>query len=131
MLKAMIVEDNLDLSRLLDKIASDTGFKADCITQATTFERDIDWGEYDLILLDVGVSDFNEKAVTKMTLSDTNICLMSVFKENLIGQLTRTVTYDYFLQKPFRIETLKHILTLSEKNNNRVNFNRPLTANRN
>ena len=131
MLKAIIIEDNLDLSQLLDKIASGAGYEVDCIKQSKTFETAINWNNYDLILLDTGVSEFNDDAVMKMTLSTANICLMSVFKEDLIGKLTREVTYDYFLQKPFRLDPVIRILTLSKNSNNRLNYTHPLTSNNN
>lgn len=131
MLKAIIIEDNLDLSRLLEKITSRFGYDVECVKQAITYEKKINWNEYDLILLDAGISEINEEEVKKMWSSKAKFCLMSVFKEDLIGQLTQAITYDYFLQKPFSLDTVKRILTRSKESDSRVKYPHLLTINDN
>ncbi len=110
MLKALIVEGDVDLCGLFSRILSTAGYEVDCFYQIESALEEIDCTDYDLVILDASIQEITKKAVNMLDKSNAKICLTSVFTEKKVEEKTKDLEYDWFIQKPFTLSDWTDVL---------------------
>ena len=105
MLSILVVDREREICELFETILKSLGH------QVTIYEfltKDVSDEEYDLIICDLGSIKLKERKLIGAS-PRMKLCISSVWNEsNLAPGLG--FEYDYYLRKPFRIDTLRKIL---------------------
>ena len=110
--KALIVDDDRELVELLeDVLAADGRFEVRSVNNG--FDAGMMVRDYrpDILVLDVMLPDINGKEVCQRVRSDSTlddvkiICISGMVEQDKIADL-RAAGANYFLQKPFEVDTL-------------------------
>ncbi len=113
MLSVLVVDRESDVRGLLETILKRMGHRVK--PQDFLDNNDADSEEYNLVILDMGSIEHDNKLLDAST-RRSKLCLSSVWNESKLSSDTG-VEYDFFLQKPFRVDSLRKIIEAVQKLN--------------
>ena len=110
--KVLLVDDDIDLVGLMNKILEEDG-RFEVRIASNGFDAGMMVKEYrpDIIVLDVMLPDINGKEVCQRVRADTGLedvrilCISGMVEEEKVQEL-RLAGADYFMHKPFEIDEL-------------------------
>ncbi|HVV22231.1 MAG TPA: response regulator transcription factor [Pseudonocardiaceae bacterium] len=105
----LVVEDDADIGFELREALTGHGFTVDWATTAAEAERQVQHGQPDLILLDLGLPDRDGVALCRSlrtTLPNTVIVVLTARTEELEVVVALDAGADDYLTKPFRLTEL-------------------------
>lgn len=105
MLSVMVVDRESDVLGLFEAILTSMGHRV----RAQEFLNDMaDSEEYDLMILDM--ESFGQELKSLLNAySKSKLCASSIWEESRLPPEI-DVEYDYYLQKPFKLDSLREIL---------------------
>jgi len=106
LLSVLVVDRERDIRGLFETVLKTMGHRVKA--QEFLDEHESGGEVYDLILLDMGSFDQKQKPVLDAYTSK-KLCVSSIWSESRLPSNIK-VDYDYYLQKPFKIDSLRKIL---------------------
>lgn len=106
MLSVLVVDRESDILGLFETILKRMGHRVK--TQESLDDNEADGEEYDLIILDIESYELEYSSLLG-AYTYNKLCVSSILKEARLPP-GFVVDYDYYLQKPFRIDSLRKII---------------------
>ncbi len=106
MLNVLVVDRESDIRGLFEEILKKMGHRVK--TRDFLDKKEVDGEEYDMIILDLESFEQEHRPLLD-AYKCRYLCASSIWKESSIPPNVN-VEYDYFLQKPFRVDSLRKIL---------------------
>ena len=106
MLSVLVVDRESDILGLLETILTRMGHCVEVLEYLSDSPSESE--TYDLIILDVASFKQEQKLLLDAS-TRGKLCVSSIWKESRLPP-DLNVQYDYYLQKPFRLDSLKKIL---------------------
>jgi DNA-binding response OmpR family regulator len=111
--RILLVDDELDITRLVRMVLENSGFVVDVYTDPILALSHFKAGSYDLILLDIRMPEINGlELYQKMKQIDNNakVCFLTAselfYEEYRRLEAHSLLDKAYFIQKPFRTEEM-------------------------
>ncbi len=111
MTNALIVEDELDLCRLLSLQLKSLGISNEYVNTIKDAKLKIQDNRYDLMFLDLNLTDgsgFEVLSLVNDTKKDLNVIVVSAYDVERKKALDQGA--DFFIAKPFTKKTIEHVV---------------------